>query len=378
MLASASAAGAQRGVSTPAEHQPFATVAGRVVTPDEKREIPVPGVMVTVHRVGSDSSGALDSVRADAAGRYSLRYPRFGDEDAIYFAAAVYRGIAYFSAPLRSARANGEESEITVFDTTSHAVEFHVRGHHLVVSSPRPNGERDVVEVWELSNDTTVTVIGRDTLAPVWSAPLPAGATRVVGGQGDVGPNAIAARGGRVVLLAPFGPGVKQLSYAYTMPSSAFPLSLTLEGPTSVLEVLLEEPAAQVTGGLLRATAAATTQGRTFKRFQSQDIPDGQRVRITVPVTTAATRTLVLSALAATIALIMAGALARALMSRSRRVSRVVPTASHSERLLAAIAQLDARRESGDVVLDDARYAAERSALKTQLATALAAEGRIV
>jgi hypothetical protein len=32
-------------------------------------ETPVPGIVVTIHRVGADSSGAIDSVRTDAQGR---------------------------------------------------------------------------------------------------------------------------------------------------------------------------------------------------------------------------------------------------------------------------------------------------------------------
>ena len=69
--------------------------------------------MVTLHRVGSDSSGPIDSVRSDVTGRYAFRFRRFGAPEAVYFAAAVYRGIAYFGAPLTAARSEGEAAEIT-------------------------------------------------------------------------------------------------------------------------------------------------------------------------------------------------------------------------------------------------------------------------
>ena len=332
--------------------------------------------MVTVHRVGQDSSGALDSARTDAQGRYTIGYTRFGDE-AVYFAAAVYSGIAYFAAPLQSARATGEQGEITVFDTTSRAVEMHVRGHHLVVSAPGPDGKRDIVEVWEISNDTTVTVVGRDSLAPVWTAPLPRGATSISGGQGDVSPSAIVKRGDRVALLASFGPGVKQISYRYSLPGSRFPLTMPLEHVTGVLEVLLEEPTAQVTGGSLRAMEAATTGGRTFKRFLAQDVAAGESVRVTVPATTATTRAWVLAILSGAMALIMAGALARALTRRGARVRQPAARApQRTDELLDRIARLDARHERADPTLDEAQYAAERAALKTQLTDALAAPAR--
>lgn len=350
-----------------------ASVSGRVTTPTPDRQVPVPGVMVTLHRVGTDWSGAVDSVRTDAQGRYALSYRRAVADDAIYFAAAVYRGIAYFSNPLQSAIISGEAGEIAVFDTTSHAVEFHVQGHHVVVSAPRPDGVRDVVEVWELSNDTTVTVVGKDSLSPIWSAPLPPGATNVAGGQGDVSASAIVQKGDRVTLLAAFGPGVKQLSYAYSLASSAFPLEIPVGAPTGVLEILLEEPTATVSGGGLLPQPTATTSGRTFKRLLAQSVPPGEVVRIAVPATTATTRTRVLVWLAGTIVLVMIVALARALMVR-RTAPRAIVTQAPPMRdtLLASIAALDARKERGDPTLDDATYASERAALKVHLSALLA------
>lgn len=349
-----------------------AIVAGRVVTPGKDREVGIPGVMVTVHRVGPDSAGALDSVRTDAAGRYTIRYRRFGSDEAVYFAAALHHGIAYFSAPLRGVRANVDDAEITVFDTTSAPVKFTVQGHHVVVSAPKPDGLRDIVEVYELSNDTTVTAVGRDSLAPVWSAPIPHAAERFAAGQGDVSPVTLQRRGDRVTLAAAFGPGVKQLSYSYSLPPSAFPLELTVEGQTGVFEVLLEEAAAQVRATNLRSMGDATTQGRTFKRFLAQSAPSGERVRIDVPVTTAATRTRVLVGVAIVIALAMIATLARALVRRGPRSVGETPAVS-AESLAAAIAALDARHEAGDASLTLERYTSERAVLKAQLSAALAA-----
>ena len=88
-----------------------AVVAGRVVTPGRERELGMPNVMVTVHRVGPDSAGALDSARTDAGGRYRIRYRRFGSDEAVYFAAALHHGIAYFSSPLRGQRASADDAE---------------------------------------------------------------------------------------------------------------------------------------------------------------------------------------------------------------------------------------------------------------------------
>ncbi|MFY7923398.1 MAG: hypothetical protein ACOVSI_13400, partial [Gemmatimonas sp.] len=99
-------------------------VEGRVRRPmrsggDSTGMGPASQVWVTLHRVGKDTAGPIDSVKSDAAGRYRFTYAPFGTPDAVYFASTTYGGIAYFTAPLRSAKAVGDETEITVFDTTS-------------------------------------------------------------------------------------------------------------------------------------------------------------------------------------------------------------------------------------------------------------------
>jgi hypothetical protein len=368
--------GAARAQKAPLAASPSASVAGVVQTPGAKAGIPMPGLMVTVHRVGSDSSGPMDSARTDARGRYAIRYSRFGDDRAVYFAAAVYRGIAYFSAPLQGLHTAGDEAEITVFDTTSKKVEFHVQGHHVVISAPHPDGNRDVIEVWELSNDTTVTVVGRDSLVPVWAARLPAGAARFTGGPGDVAASALSLRGDSAVLLAAFGPGVKQLSYTYSLPSSSFPLSIVMTKPTSVLEVLVEEAGGQVTGASLKSMAVATTQGRTFKRWLGQDVEAGQSVVVTVPTTSAALRTRMLLALAGVILAAMGFALVRAFRARGRRGTALPSAEQRHGELVASIATLDARMERGDGSLTGEEYATKRAQLKAQLAATLAEESR--
>lgn len=331
--------------------------------------------MVTVHRVGSDSSGAVDSARTDAAGRYTIRYRRFSADDAIYFAAALYRGVAYFSAPLRGASVAGEEGEITVYDTTSRPVELHVRGHHIVVGAARPDGLHDMVEVWELSNDTTATVIGRDSLAAIWRAPLPRGATRFAGGPGDVSSGALSARGDTVMLSAAFGPGVKQISYTYALPSSSFPLDVPIDRRTSVLEVLVEDPMGQVTGATLAPTAAAVSQGRAFKRYLAQDVPAGERVRVQVAAaTSAAARSYTLIAVAGVLVISMFGALLLALRRNQADRVRLFDAPARRDALLASIAALDARHERADPELSADAYAEERASLKAQLAAELAAE----
>jgi len=333
----------------------------------------VPGVVVTIHRVGADSSGPIDSMRTDARGAYRFAYRRWGNPDAIYFVSAVYRGIAYFSSPMRAAVVRGDEAEIIVFDTTTSPVRFTVQGHHYVIGGPRPTGVRDIVEVYEISNDTVVTATGRDSLTAVWSAPLPRGFTSFTPASGDVAASSLRARDGRVELVAPFAPGVKQLSFTYRLGADAFPLEITLDRPNALLEVLVEEPLAQVRSAALRSQGTATTEGRTFKRFLAQNAPEGERVRIEVPSSGASTRTTVVVALfvAVTVAMISALWIAYRRGASARRV--VAEPRDSVESLAGAIATLDARHAAHDASLSDDEYAAQRTALKARLSAMLAA-----
>jgi len=133
--------------------------------------ITVSQAWVTLHRVAADSSGPVDSVRTDANGRYSIRYKPVGG-DAVYFASSLYSGVAYFTAPLPPRDATGDDGEITVFDTTSAPVPIQTRGRHLVVSASSVDGRRTLVEVFELSNDSTVTAVSGARGRATWSAAL--------------------------------------------------------------------------------------------------------------------------------------------------------------------------------------------------------------
>ena len=372
MLAAAIPLEAQDSTRAPVPASAPSTVEGRVMRPAITGEVPVAGVVVTIHRVGTDSSGPIDSVRTDARGAYRFAYRRWGSPDAIYFAAALYRGIAYFSSPFRGAAVRGDDAEIVVFDTTTQPVRFTVQGHHLVIGAPRPTGLRDVVEVYEISNDTVVTAVGRDSLTAVWSAPVPRGLTGFTAAAGDVSASALRLRDGRVELLAPFAPGVKQISFTYALDASAFPLEITLDRPNALLEVLLEEIGAQVRSSSLRSQGNATTQGRTFKRFLAQNAPEGERVRIEVPSTAAAARSTVVIWLLVALALAMVVALWVAYQRGTGRVRTAAPPRESVETLAAAIAALDARHDAKDPTLPDERYAAERAVLKARLAAMLA------
>ena len=354
------------------------SVAGRIIRPSAQASVAVPGVWVTLHRVGRDTAGPLDSARSDGAGRYSFRYRTFGSPEAIYFVSAMYGGIAYFSEPLHHDEVRDGEGEITVFDTSSTAPPPTVRGRHVIVGAVDSAERRTVIEVYELANDGDHTLVGAEGgQRPTWTAVLPRGARDVKGGQGDVSAEAIVADDGRVRVFAPFAPGIKQLSYSYTLPVASFPLSLPLERPTTVLEVLVEEPTATAAAPRLTPVDPVSVDGRTFKRFLAQDAPASGVLAIDVPrVAGARMRQLALWALVGALGVAMLLSLARAFTRRPSGAPRRAPrSATSPERLARQIADLDTTFERQSAPTEEARaaYQARRAELKAELTTLLAA-----
>ena len=304
-------------------------VYGRVVHPAGQDLAPLAGQRVTLHRVGSDTAGPIDSTRTTAKGEYVFVYRTRGAQDAVYFASTTYDGIAYLSQPLSAGVVRGDAAEIIVYDTTSHAIPLRVRGRHLVVSAPAPTGRRSVVEVFELSNDTSVTVVspGTGTDHPTWSLPLPPGAQGVQVGQGDISADAVSVQGNRLAVFAPFAPGLKQMSFSYSLPPGSFPLTRALPTGAIVFEALLEETGAGVSGLQFRPEAPVTVEGRIFRRFLAQDVPAGAVLRVSVPVVFANGRTLYIAVVVTVLGAVMLFSLALAFR---RRGSNPSPLAGQS------------------------------------------------
>lgn len=345
---------------------------------------PVPGVWVTLHRVGKDTAGPVDSVRSDAAGRYTMRYTTFGAADAVYFASSTWHGIAYFTAPLRAVDARGDDAEITVFDTTSRTFPLSVKGRHLIVSRPDSTDRRTVVEVFELSNDSLLALVSVDTtvLRPTWSVSIPATALDVRVNGEEISPNAFVASNGRASIYSPIAPGIKQVAFTYKLPNSSFPLALTSEAGAVVFEVLLEEPQGTVSGQGFTAVDPVSLEGRNFRRFLAQDVKPDTRIVIELPSTGTPGRNLYIAALLAAIGFLMLLVLSRSMQrAANKRVGApVVPTlrpqepaAPLADRLAQEISALDAtyaRQQNPSESVQQA-YAARRAELRAALGEAL-------
>lgn len=290
LLLLAGAAGAQEA-EAPINPEVDQQVIGRLVRPGARSMLPVPGVWVILHRVGSDTASPLDSIQSTSNGDYSFTYRRTGDTEAIYFVSASYAGIAYFTPPFHHALVKGEEAEIAVFDTTSRRVPTSVRGRHVIVSAVDANAIRSVTEVYEIANDSSVTRIAANSTpaGAVWTTVFPTGARnfRATPGQGDVPADAITFSDGKAAVFAPMAPGLKQVAFTYDVPASSFPLSVPIGRPTEVFEVLIEEPAGTVTGATLKEVDPVNMEKRMFRRFLASNIPANAVSVIDLPPATA-------------------------------------------------------------------------------------------
>jgi hypothetical protein len=255
-------------------------------------------------------------VRSDARGRYHFSFKPFGAEGALYFAAVVFGGVAYFTTPLGAAQTEGENAEITVFDTASVGVDIAVRGRHLAISAPTATGNRAIVDVFELGNDSMKTLVqGRENGTPVatWRIPLPEGALNaaVMRDAGDIAAAAVSVKDGVAAVYAPFAPGIKQLALRYEMPAQRDSLTIPLIEATGVIEVLLEESTGRVTGGGVTPQGPVTVEGRTLHRFLAQNAAATTVLTIALPQATPASgnRTVLIIVGAAVVAAVIGGML---------------------------------------------------------------------
>jgi hypothetical protein len=371
LVACAPVARAQRDSAEPR------SVSGRVMLGKRGGPKPLPGIWITLHRVdtrqGADpaQSGPIDSVRTTADGRYAFRYPATLHDNVIYFVMPTYGGIAYPN-PLRARNIAGADGDVMVFDTTSAPYPIAVAGRHLIVFGPRDGESRTIGEVFDLSNDSTMTVVSeRDR--PTWSVGVPPGIGGVqVDPKGDVPPSAVAYRGGRVEVYAALSPGARKLSFSYELPNTQFPLALSLEGETGQLEILVQEPRAEVSGAGLREVAPVPLQGAMFRRWTADRVPANAVVNVTVPASAHPRPNLIpitLTVLGVAMILALVLALRRQSLVPVRRVDSL-------DEVLRQLATHEARRERAVDGADRARADADAAALRKRAATLLAAAER--
>lgn len=259
------------------------SVDGHVVLGTRARAIPVGGAWVVAHRIGPDSTGPLDSVRTNATGAFHIEYRAFGSDGAQYIVTTSHDGIAYFLGPLSTAHVAGDDANLLVYDTTSR-LPIRLAARHLLVFAPGSSGERAVGEIFELSNDSTLTLIGANT-APSWTTHLPASATAFqLNPSSTIAAGAVTDSNGLISVFAALSPGMRQLAFTYRLAPNAFPLVVPMTQAADFVEILVQEPAATVTGaGLAEVAPVSDSDGRVFRRFVAQKVAANTVFQVGMP-----------------------------------------------------------------------------------------------
>ena len=340
-----------------------------------KGAVPLAGAWVVLHRVGRDRAAPLDSTRTDDGGHFTFRYRATGDTNALYFIASSYASIAYFTPPLRKAITTGADANLLVYDTTSAPVPIHVRGRHVIVTAPDTGKGRLILEVFELSNDSSLTRVAGTPETATFETVLPDGATNMVASDGDIPADAVKFEAGRVKVFAPMAPGIKQLSVHYRLPLGKAPLLFQVPAPTTVLEVLVEGTEGSASGAQLKKMASVNVGGRPFRRFVAQEVPVNAVVTVLAPDASGGTVSVRMAFVIVAIGAVMLTGLAASLMRKGPLMARPDEIGDTDPDAVARqIAALDDAFEKKEAPTEDERadHYQARARLKARLTASLA------
>lgn len=262
-------------------------VTGSLVRGTERGFEPVARHWVVLHRVTLQQGGApSDSTRTDTAGRWRFRVLQ-PDSTAVYFVSAMWDGIAYFSQPARKLdQAADTLPPIELYDTTAGRPPIALALRQVVIGGRKEDGTHDVLEIVELTNPGKTTRVTRDTLTPNWEGALPGFAIQFQVGESDVSSQTIVRRGDRLAVFAPIAPGTaRQLSYAYTIPSDVRTAEFPIDQATPLLQVLVEDTLASVTGLPFRSFGRAMIANRGYNGYAADSVGAGGRFVVALPGT---------------------------------------------------------------------------------------------
>jgi hypothetical protein len=362
-------------VGAPSAESPRREARGVVERITAKGELPLRDTWVVLHRIGKDLAAPIDSIRTDAAGRFVFRYHATGDTSALYFIATSYDGIAYFTPPLRKPVVGGGDADLLVYDTTSGPVPISVRGRHVIVTAPDTGKGRAVLEVFELSNDTSLTRVAGTPEKPTFESTLPDGATNPIATDGDIPAEAVKFVNGRVQVFSPIAPGIKQLSFHYRIPLNKKPIAIPSPAPAAVLEVLVEDAEGDASGAKLKKMASVTLEGRAFRRFVAQDAPANAVLTVLAPTQVGAAFSARMAIVIVAIGAAMLAGLAASLMRKGPLVARAGEVGDADvDDIARRIAALDEAFEKNDSPTADQRadHYEARARMKARLTAALA------
>ena len=241
---------------------------------------PVQDGVVVLHHLSDGEQGDVDSLRVAGDGAFRFVLPTAPDptQSDIYFASYRHDGVLYFSPAVTSTVQLDSIYRIQAFDTLTAAP----GGHPIPLQSRSVFFEPDTVgwrvtELYQLRNDEERTVVAAPEGA-VWTHPLPAEATDVIAGEGELRAGMVSYEDGDLVVRAAVPPGERIFVVRYQVESPL--IRIPSAGAPELLDVLVREPAPALdVEGLELVDRIELEAGSTYMRFSGTNI-DAPEVRI--------------------------------------------------------------------------------------------------
>ena len=307
---------------------------------------------VVLHRVSALVSGEVDSVSVGLDGAFEFVMPELWDPEGgdVFFASVRYQNVLYFGEAIAGVADLEGTYSIRAYPTVDAGprspLSVQVRNLFATRSEPGPGWE--ITDLFEVRNEAQATLIASVDGAS-WSHALPPGATDFRVGQSDLPPGAASLSGGSVHVSSPVPPGESVYLIRYHVPDNDF--TVPLEGNTSSVDLLIREPAGELSVTGLAAAPAVEIESSTYRRFAGRDMaPSVVTVAAGRPSTPFASIPLLAALL--TLALAAVGAFL-AVRARSPRPVPAGGDGDRRRRVLVEIARLDEAWGGGEIAVED-------------------------
>ena len=343
----------------PAAQEPAGgDLSGQVLVGD----LPADSGIVVLHRVSARFSGEIDSVGVGTGGAFELRLPEVsGDEtEDVFFATFRYQDVLYIGEAFTARPEAGAPYLIQAYPAIPAGPEAgaRVRVRNLLAEPLSPGPGWAIADYFELGNDQSATIVASED-GPSWSHALPPGATDFRVGQSDLPAGAASLYDGRVHVSAPMQPGVHVYLFRYTISADRF--SIPMEGTAGSMELLVREPAGELSVTGLANVPEVELEGGRYRRFAGRGMAPSV-VTVARGGDEEGLDPLPLAAILLTLALAGVGAFVSA---RSRSWPGRATAGRSRREVLVAIAGLDEQRRAGRIEPED--YEKRRARLIEEL-----------
>ncbi|HEX3927806.1 MAG TPA: hypothetical protein VHW65_07400 [Gemmatimonadales bacterium] len=241
---------------------------------------PAAATRLILHGVTPTVQGPIDSLLTTADGAFDLHFT--ADTGVVYLLSARWAGIEYFALPLDTREGSPRLDANVVVADTSAAAPVALSARHLLVSAPAATGTRDVLDLAILTNAGPRTRVPTVAAPVTWRMLLPHAAINARVGDAEFATETMIIHGDTLALTAPIPPGQRSISVTYQLPPNISAITLTVAQPVPTVNLLMEEPGAHVTGGLVRADSQLVNNGRSYTRW-SGAVVAGQGIVIRFP-----------------------------------------------------------------------------------------------